>query len=263
MFKYCLILFFTINFITTFHNDSRFIILENTFEKYFNYFIDNEELNTKENKAFLISKNELKTGWQKSKIDTTWNKVFIKDTGTIYLPQTLEIQDGVYKKFAEGMTIKLDFEVSDLVAQNKGTNNFEGSDSFARVMLKTVNGKKNDFEKLDFDISKYTEYDINEIGNSFKTLILNQFSTLNQKTEKEAKLLSWHKPELKIINGSSCLHLEYERQLENNPVVTVNSYIFFNNDKMHTLTLSYRKSDSEQWKDDFIEILNSLKIKMS
>lgn len=258
--KYYLILFFITNIFAKSYNKTSLTTLEMDLNSCIDNLSGNKELDVNQNNVSLAPTVEFKPENHLNKIDSTWNKVYIKETGTIYLPQTLEIQDGIYKKFVEGRTKKMGFEVSDLVAQNKGTNNFEGAETYARVMLTTVIGEKNDFEELDFEINKYTEREIIDIGNNFKEIILNQFSSVNQKTEKEAKLINWYQPELIKINGASCLHLRYERQLSSSPIVKVNSYIFFNNDKMHTLVLSYRKSDSDLWKEDIVKILNSLKI---
>lgn len=44
------------------------------------------------------------------------------------------------------------------------------------------------------------------------------------------------------------------------PYVLVNMYLFQNNDRMHTLILSYRLSEKTYWENDFKKILKSFRI---
>ena len=54
--------------------------------------------------------------------------------------------------------------------------------------------------------------------------------------------------------------MSYKRQLQDKPFVLVNIYQFHNNDRMHTLILSYRVSECTEWKPTFENILKSYRI---
>lgn len=189
-----------------------------------------------------------------------WYEVTVKNTGTIKLPNTLELQEGTYQKIVHGLNKILGYEVSDLVAQNKGCNDFtpDCSKRYARVMLKTDIAEVGYFDNLDFDIDIISKDEMKEIGQAYKNMISNRMSSApdNQKAE----LIKWYNPIFEKINNKSCLHLKYTRQLNEAPVVLVNTYIFYNNDRIHSLTLSYRQNQSSYWEKDFEQILNSLSI---
>jgi hypothetical protein len=66
--------------------------------------------------------------------------------------------------------------------------------------------------------------------------------------------------EVEKINGVSCIHIGYKRQLHDKPFVLVHIYYFHNNDRVHALTLSYRLSEVDYWREDFAKILKSFRI---
>jgi uncharacterized protein Usg len=74
------------------------------------------------------------------------------------------------------------------------------------------------------------------------------------------KLVEWYPLKMEKINGMSCIHISYKRQLQDSPFVLVHTYIFHNNDRGHTFTLSYRLSEIEYWQSDFDAILKSFRI---
>ena len=65
---------------------------------------------------------------------------------------------------------------------------------------------------------------------------------------------------LQNFNGMSCIHIYYKRQFQNEPIVLVHIYYFQNYDRMHSLTLSYRISEADYWKNDFATILKSFRL---
>ncbi|MDR1346951.1 MAG: hypothetical protein LBJ63_00755 [Prevotellaceae bacterium] len=74
------------------------------------------------------------------------------------------------------------------------------------------------------------------------------------------KIIEWYHLKIEVINGMSCIHISYQRQLKDNAFVLVQTYIFHNYDRMHSLTLSYRLSEENYWKSDFTKILNNFRI---
>ena len=185
-----------------------------------------------------------------------WSRVYIENLGTIDLPPTLEVQAGAYKEFDDSSR-RPNYQ---LVAQQKGLN--EGTESgrktYARVMINTELGDIGDYEKLNFDIRNVARSDIAEFEMEIKRVIKQGFSQ-GQMGGKQI-LKEWYPVKLEKINGMSCFHTNYIRQLDDNPVVLVHTYMFQNNDRMHTLILSYRLKDSGYWESDFADILKSFVI---
>lgn len=183
-----------------------------------------------------------------------WQRVNIIDLGSVDLPPTMEIQAGEYKKSMDNYRTSRNIPV--LVAQQLGLNNGNqvGLKRYARVMIGTVSGKDGDFEKLDFNILTVSIDDINQLDKVLKAQCARDLNKINQ------KLIEWYPVTFEKINGMSCIHISYTRQLDNNPVVKVNTYKFQNNDRIHELILSYRISESEIWKKNFYTVLKSFRI---
>lgn len=189
-------------------------------------------------------------------------KYLIKNVGSISIPASMELQSGKYKELSETYQKELskyfDFEISSnrVVFQQNGLNKFnnEGFKRYARVIIETTFGNKNDFEKLDFDINQFSQTDVQELNETFKKQIGQNFYGT------PLKLITWYNLKVEKINGMSCIHIKYKRQLKSSPYVMVNMYIFHNNDRMHTLTMSYRLSEKNYWETYYYNILKSFKI---
>ena len=74
------------------------------------------------------------------------------------------------------------------------------------------------------------------------------------------RLITWNGSSVTTVNGYKALKTSYVRQFRNNPFVYVESYIFFNYDRLHTLTLSYRQKDDIIWKPIYAKVLSSFEI---
>ena len=189
-------------------------------------------------------------------LQTGWERIYIKNVGSFDLPPTMEVQKGKYREFVDEMRKIKGFDATQLTAQQKGLNEFgkEGYEKYARVMLETALGSVGDFEKLNFNIAEYSQADINEISSTFRQQIQQSFRGSG------LKLIEWYPLKMEKINGMSCIHISYKRQLEDKPFVLVHVYVFHNNDRMHTFTMSYRLSEADYWKSDFATILKSFRI---
>ena len=185
-----------------------------------------------------------------------WNRIYIKNSGNFDLPSTMEIQTGKYKQILNELYKRMEWDTPQLVAQQKGLNDFSkgGFEKYARVMFETSLGSYGDYEKLNFNISTYSQSDINELNNTFKQQIQESFIGTG------LKLIEWYPTLIEKVNGMSCIHIRYKRQLQDKPVVLVNIYQVHNNDRMHILTLSYRLSEENYWKSDYETILKSFRI---
>lgn len=189
-------------------------------------------------------------------LPTGWERVYIKNVGSFDLPPTMEIQKGKYKEFVDEIKKIKGFDASQLTAQQKGLNEFgkEGFEKYARVMVETTIGSVGDFEKLNFNITQYTQADILDLSSTYKQQIQQSFLGTG------LKLIEWYPLKIEKVNGMSCIHISYRRQLQDKPLVLVHMYIFHNNDRMHTFTLSYRISEVDYWKSDYATVLKSFRI---
>lgn len=185
-----------------------------------------------------------------------WERIYIKNVGSFDLPPTMEVQKGKYKEFNDEVRKIKGFDATQITAQQKGLNEFgkEGFEKYARVMLETAFGSTGDFEKLNFSISEYTQADIAELNTIYKQQLQQSFYGTG------LKLIEWYPLKLEKVNGMSCIHISYKRQLQDKPFVLVHIYYFHNNDRMHNLTLSYRLSEADFWKANFATILKSFRI---
>lgn len=189
----------------------------------------------------------------------TWQKINISGFGSFEFPSTMEIQKGLFREYVNnGLKDLFAIDSSQITFQQYGLNegNNESFKRFARIILKTRFGAKGDFKKLDFKNDEIFEKQLKE---------LNSTQMLEQKQKLEmagGKLVDWIPAKYEIINGFSCVHICYSRQLNNNPIVMVNEYLFYNNDRFHSLTMSYRVSETEYWKSDYEGVLKSVKINM-
>lgn len=183
----------------------------------------------------------------------------IENVGIITISNQLELQGGNYKKFSEAyqktMSEILDFQVSDsrVVFQPKGINNFESKALalYSRVIIETDVGNYGDYDALK---TKYTTSEILEFNSAIKQQVYSELkgTTMN--------IVKWLGTSVVTINGMNAIKVSYIRQLQDNPFVIVNTYIFQNKDRVHRLIMSYRQVEEEIWKPQFSKVLESFKI---
>ena len=183
------------------------------------------------------------------------------NVGYISIPAMMEIQAGSYKKLSEALQTnlakKFDYEVADdkVVFQQKGLNNFEptGLSTYTRVIVETETGNFGDFEKLTTTLTA-TQSELQSLSAEFKSQLQQGFQGTN------LRLINWYGISIAKINGRTALKISYLRQLADRPFVVVNMYRFQNNDRMHSVTTSYRQSDEETWKPLLNKVVNSFTI---
>ncbi len=195
-------------------------------------------------------------------IDTIYNlpKFELKDSFTVHkiygfgeflLPITLERKIENTEDVSMALSGSI---ITKAIFQQKGLNfqDSQASKNYARILVRT--------EKITDPLSSI---DINnKIGVSkfddFKTQYLN---AIKNELNNVEDFSIWNEViRLVSINGQNALELSYLRQLENNPVVNVKSYLFRKDDILFSFTMSYRAKDSIIWQNDFAKVLNSLKI---
>lgn len=185
-----------------------------------------------------------------------WERVYIKNVGFIDMPQNMEVQAGTYQEIMNNYYNRIEIDAPQLVFQQKGLNNNNSSSyqTYGRVIVETQIGNYGDFQPLSFNISTVTSPEISELNLTFKQQTKSDLASIGH------TLIEWYPLKVKKLNGLPCIHVSYRRQLGTNPIVLVNYFIFQNNDRMHSLTLSYRVAETSIWKTDFDRILSSFRI---
>jgi len=189
-----------------------------------------------------------------------WERITIENVASFDIPPTMELQNDPYKiikqdKLVENI-LKIQQQTFQVIVQQKGLNENteEGFSRYARVMFKTEPGSGDPDLNLNFDIGEFGPSDIAGLNEIYKGATIISFGNTG------LKLLEWYPLKVEKINGMSCLHISYKRQLLNNEPVIVHVYNFFNVDYEHSLTLSYRLNEKDYWEKDFSLIVRSLRI---
>jgi len=179
----------------------------------------------------------------------------VKDMGYISIPDNLEVQSGLYKQLSEIIhlhmgTVKYETLENRIVFQQKGANIGSGTDTYARIILKTYSGRDGEYPRLNSNF-KVSNAEITQLSNDFKTHGFNDL----------IKLITWYGIENVRLNEKyNGIKISYLRQAQNNPYVYVEIYQINNNDRLHEITLSYRQKDSAMWKPLYEKIKESITI---
>ncbi len=197
---------------------------------------------------------------QKNNID--FESYRIPGVGQISIPSCMEEQSGIYKKinavFERQVETAMGVDIPDekVVFQQKGLNDLSsaGFSTYARVIIETERAASGSFYRLH---SRYSvsPAELAEINYEMKNQIEQLFYGTN------IRIISWYGVSFVNVNGVKAMKVSYLRQLKNQPYVLVTSYRFQNYDRIHTLTLSYRKQNEKIWKPLYARIINSFSIR--
>lgn len=178
-----------------------------------------------------------------------WKRIEMTDIGSIDLAPELEIQGGDYKEFNAqlrdkmGEYLKVDFSQPKLTLQPKGINEFnqQSLKRYIRIMVETIPGNEGDFDKINEQI-EISDSELRELNTEFKNQITQSFHGTG------LKLIEWYPTEIVELNNMSAIRISYKRQLKDQPYVMVEIFRIQNYDRMHSLTMSYRKNEESLWK---------------
>lgn len=180
-----------------------------------------------------------------------WNKYIISNSFSISVPNTVEVRkfDDVYTQMVknrewDGMKINL----NNVVFQQKGlaTNQPEAYNTYCRIMISVDRGNPSDYARS----IDYEELDAETIRS---------FQSLASQSAGKYEVLG--KPNVKWIKieETYAIKVNYVRKGSEDHRTCVNTYYFFNDDRMAQLTLSYRQSDADKWEDDFENVIRTFK----
>jgi hypothetical protein len=204
-----------------------------------------------------------------------WTVYEIGDIGEIAIPPTLElrdessivtlyvdnIRDYVYERNYERKKVDITKLVKpQLTFQPQGMDNLDKTafSKYARVILKYQQGKKGDFYKWNEKFN-FSSSELKEIDNYAKQQVRDEITMMGVLTV--VKLIKWYPIEYVTINELSCMKISYTRQMENEPIVRVDKYRFFNSSEIVEFTVSYRMSESNIWASDFNKIAGTFSFK--
>lgn len=190
-----------------------------------------------------------------------WQRVNINDKGSIDLPPEMEIQGEEFKLMAKSLNsyhsrvYDIEISESELVFQPKGVNDKDkvSLSKYVRVMFESNQGNPGDYQKLSEEII-VNSTELLDLNNELRLQFIEEFK------KTPIRIIEWYPIQIVEVNGMSALLISYKRQLGDKPYVHVDSYKFFDYDKIHSLTLSYRISEKELWQHKLNLILKSFRI---
>lgn len=213
------------------------------------------------NQSNVASNNPVKTNDYQAKTYNGWTTIKIEDEVEFQIPPTMEIQSGEYQAAIQKRNpnfyqiVTQGGNLQRIVAQQKGLNEKEKSayKQYARAVIKIGREAGDVYPKWGDEIP-LSEKDLKEMESDFIDGTI---------SNSKGKLIgiSQH---LKIVkvNGINCLNMKYETQLDNNPIVNNDMYMFFNKNKLYQVLTMIRSTEYEYWtsKDaDMRNIVNTFK----
>lgn len=201
-------------------------------------------------------------GQGEQEIEAGWIRIAIKDVGSIdYPPDFLELQSQEYRDVAKEYYQILELGKSDFTLQQVGLNELLPSafKEYRRVIFMTE--YLNPGEEVFRANERYTmsQEELAELENQLIDGLIQGFEILKT-MGSETKLVESVSLEIKEVNGMFPLVHTYKRQLNDNPVVLVETYMFQNYDKIHYLSFSYRVMDEAECRHIYDKILDSFRL---
>ena len=180
-------------------------------------------------------------------------KIFLENWGSIYLPSSMEVQAGINKQIVNETKKEFSINAEKIVFQQKGLNDGENKETYARIIIKTVD---NTDTFPDLNSSKITEKEINAYDKSYKE----QTYEIAKNPKYNAKIGTWNSLKLLSINNKKCLNYSYMRTVGENPETYIEYFIFWRGSIQHSLNIEYRVKDAKIWKEDLENCIKSLQI---
>ena len=153
----------------------------------------------------------------------------IKGVGSISIPDLMMLQTG-----------SAIASPTETIFQQKPAAEIKIS-SYARVMIDTEAATPGTYRKLTTKLVVPAEQ-LRQLDAQSRADITKGFEGTG------LRIVRWDGISVVTVNGRSAIKTAYLRQLNQNPPVYAELYQFFNNDRLHTLTISYREQDASVWK---------------
>jgi len=182
-----------------------------------------------------------------------WDKIDLGNWGEIKMPSTLEVQSGNYKNIIDYQKRHFSVDAERIVFQQKGVNDGKNLDTYARIIIRT------DFasETLpDLNTIEITSGDLTDLNEMYKSQV---YEVANNPTYP-AKIIRWNGVKIVSLNGNKSINYSYVRQMNGKPQTYSEFYVFWNENRQHTLNIEYRIKDSEKWKSDLEKSVETFKL---
>ena len=188
-----------------------------------------------------------------------WLSISILGVCTFQIPPTMELQGGAYKKINDQFRqefLQIEPSHDRVVAQPKGLNAFDRNalKLYSRVIVETQRGKPGDYTALDESLV-LSKNDLWKINQGMRDMV-QKATTLETTKGMKLELLSWEPPHVVQVNGVDMLFYSYTRMGDLSSVL-VRTYIVQNNDCMHTITVSYRQTETNLWANDLDNVIET------
>lgn len=184
---------------------------------------------------------------------TNWETINLSTWGVIKLPPAMEVQNGLYKKLIDSFKNEFLITGDRIVFQQKGLNELGSFSTYARIIIRTDHANPGDLPKL--NQMNLTQTDISDLNTVYKEDVTTVCNKIN------AQLIKWTKVTTSSLGGVKCIYFNYTRQLPNNSSTFSEFYIFYNDDKQHTINFEYWSTDSAKWQQEFENCKKTFKFK--
>lgn len=192
-----------------------------------------------------------------------WVRLQFQDVGSIdYPPDFLELQSEDYRRILGEFYTAHEIQSSDFTLQQTGFNELRPSalEEYRRVMFTTSYMAPDERVFRLNDRFTMSEWELAEIRSVLTRQLAQDWAELERMGLGSIHMVDAGSIEVREVNRMFPLVWTYVRQLDDNPEVLVRLYMFFNYDRIHHLTFSYRVQDAEQCEDVYAKILNSLRL---
>jgi len=190
-----------------------------------------------------------------------WVRIEIQDVASIDYPADfLELQSEEYREKAKGFYELLD--ESEFTLQQVGLNDLLPSalNEYRRVVFRTQYLNPGEEASRAHERYTATQEELSEAESWLVDQLLMEFEALEAAMGSQMRLVESVSLEIKELNGMFPLVHTYKRQLEDNPMVLVEAYVFWDYDRIHRLTFSCRVVDEGECRDAYDRILASFRL---
>ncbi len=192
--------------------------------------------------------------FQISFAQTNWDKINLDNWGEIKMPNTMEIQSGIYKKILDNSKRHFSVNAERIVFQQKGVNDGKNLETYARIIIRTDFTNEN---LPNLNTTNFTSQDISDLNQMYKS----QVYELANNTTFSAKIIKWNGVKIVTLNGNKAINYSYVRQMNGKPQTYSEFYVFWKGSKQHTLNIEYRINDTSIWKSDLDKAVQTFKLK--
>lgn len=185
-----------------------------------------------------------------------WQDVDIPGRFSFQIPPTMELQSELNKEFQDSLIGPL---LSDaIMVQQKGLNERESKafDTFARIIIYPDAQSEVPGLKLGSNLRTFfTQKDLDALSNILRKEF--EISAPQNPLGDVIKIVSWGGTNIADVNNYTCLLTTFMRTVNDNPPAKVYAYTIYNSEKIHTITVSYRITDSDKWEGDLEKVINT------